>query len=288
MQSNLGKGFFLSLAATALIASNYVTAKYALAGFNPWTFSVVWCSAASIYSFIIVLVNGQVRQVILGQRSLLAMLYMGLATAAAMMCAWTSLTLLNPAFASFLFRFGPVLTIVLAVVFLSEKLPRRLLGPAAVMIGGGLVSAVGRWHIVALGMVLALLACCAAATERLIAKAKVCEVPPNIIVFYRVFIAAMVVALVTFAIGKADFNVEGKYWAVLLLGAFLGPCLAHAVMFRSYLHWDISRTSIVLTAMPLFVLPLAYLALGKFPAGMELVGGLIILVGAFWLALANR
>ena len=288
MQSNFRKGFFFSLIATVLLSTNYVTAKYALGGFNPWTFSAVWCSAATLYSFIIVLLSGGLRDLVLPRRAFRAMLYVGMFTAGTMLLSWWGLSMLDPAFFAFLFRFYPVLTIALAAIFLSEKLPRRLLWPMAVMVAGGLVSTLARWNIVALGMCLTLVACFMAAMTSLIVKTKISQIPTNVMVFYRVFIAAVIVTLVALGSGKADFNVAGKYWAVILLGAFLGPCLAHVLMFRSYAHWDLSLSSIVYTSQPLLVIPLAYVVLDRLPAGMELVGGMIILAGAFWLALAHR
>ena len=209
-------------------------------------------------------------------------------TAVGMIFGWAGLSLLNPAFAAFVWRFSPVLTIVLAALFLAEKFPRRLLLPTVVMICGGFISTIASWHIVALGTALSILVCCAVAAQRLIAKRQVAEIHPNIIVFYRVAIAAVLIALLTLLSGKADFDVSGKYWLVTFLGAFLGPCLAHVLTFRSFLYWDLSRASIVMTAQPLFVLPLTWLVFGQLPTALALIGGLIILAGAFWLALIRR
>ena len=156
------------------------------------------------------------------------------------------------------------------------------------MICGGFISTIASWHIVALGTALSILVCCAVAAQRLIAKRQVAEIHPNIIVFYRVAIAAVLIALLTLLSGKADFDVSGKYWLVTFLGAFLGPCLAHVLTFRSFLYWDLSRASIVMTAQPLFVLPLTWLVFGQLPTALALIGGLIILAGAFWLALIRR
>ncbi len=287
--SNPRKGLLYSLAATAVVATNYVTAKYALGGFNPWTFSLVWTSAAAVYTFLVVLISGRSREIILPRGELAAMVWLGFATAATMILAWLSLDLLNPAFAAFLSRFSPVLAIAFGVFFLSERLSLRLLAPAGLMVVGGCISMVGRWQIVGLGVVFGLLACCGVATQRLIAKIKVSKVHPNIVTFYRVFVGALVLALVVLGVGKAEFaNVEGKYWAVMLLGAFLGPCLGHLLMFRSYMYWELSRASIVVIVQPLLVIPLAYLVFGKFPGGMELIGGMVILIGAFWLAWVHR
>ena len=87
-QSNARKGFLLALASTAVISTNYVTAKYALKGFDAWTFSVIWCAAAAVYTFIILLVTGRAREIIISRRSFWAMLYLGLITAAGMILTW--------------------------------------------------------------------------------------------------------------------------------------------------------------------------------------------------------
>ena len=42
-----------------------------------------------------------------------------------------------------------------------------------------------------------------------------------LMVFYRVLIAAVIISVLTFATGKADFNVEARYWACYSWGPFL-------------------------------------------------------------------
>ena len=157
-----------------------------------------------------------------------------------------------------------------------------------VMVLGGSLGAFGRWHIVGLGVILTLLACSASALQLLIAKMKVSEVHPNILVFYRNGIGALVIALWVLLTGRVDFNAGTSYWAVALFGAFWGPCVSFLLTFRSYRYWDLSRSSIVMMAQPLFVLPFAYFALGMLPTQRELFGGLVILAGAFWLGWIHR
>ncbi len=282
------KGFLYSLAGTILVSTNFITAKYGLEGFNPETFSLVWTSAAAVYSLAIVLATGHWRQMALPAHAIRGIALMGLATGAGMILTWAGLARLDPSFAAFLWRFSPVLTLLLSALLLGERLMVKELVPVAVMVLGGSLSAVGRWHIVGMGMTLTLLGCFATAVQMLIAKVKVSEVHPNVLVFYRAGIGALVIALWTLPTGKADFDAATSYWAVTLLGAFLGPCASFLLTFRSYRYWDLSRSSIVLMAQPLFVLPLAYFVFGKLPAGIELVGGLVILVGAFWLGWIHR
>jgi drug/metabolite transporter (DMT)-like permease len=120
--------------------------------------------------------------------------------------------------------------------------------------------------------------------QLLIAKIKVTQVHPTIMVFYRNGIAAVLMGAWMILTGKAELHVDWSYWLATILGAFIGPCAGFILTFRSYHYWELSRASMVMTMQPLFVLPLAYLFLDKLPDPKELLGGSIILVGAFWLA----
>lgn len=278
------KGFLYALGGTILVSTNFVTAKYGLGGFNPETFSLVWSGAAAVYAFIIVLATGQAHKlVLLPSRDVINIIGMGLAASASIFFAWQGLDRLDPSFTSFIWRFQPVLAIVLSVLLLGERLFMKELFPIVIMVAGGCLSTVGRWSIVGTGTVLTILACTAVTVQLLLAKTESERIHPNILAFYRVFIAALAIALVTFLMGKADFNAKTSHWLVTLLGAFLAPCASFFLTFRSYRYWELSRASMVKTMQPVFVLPMAYMVFGTIPTGRVLVGGVLILVGAFWL-----
>ena len=286
-EKNSYKGFLYSLAATILLSTNFVTAKYGLQGFNPETFSLVWTTAAAVYALLIVLISGMKKQLVLPLPTLKHMIWLGVTTGVAMILGWTALSLLDPSFTAFLWRFAPIFAIVGSVIFLGERLSGKEIIPIALMVLGSFISAMGRWEIVGRGVILLLLCCVLVAIQMIIAKAKVREVHPKVLVFYRAGIGAIVIMFWVFLSGKADFQVRASYWYVTLLGAFLGPCFSHLLTFKSYRYWSLSRSSIVQTSQPLFVLPLAYVFLGKVPVGKELLGGCVILAGAFWLALLH-
>ena len=278
------KGFLYSLGGVFLVSTNFVTAKYGLQGFNPETFSVVWTSGAAIYAFAIVLVGRAGRDQIFPMRSMKAMLALGTATALGMVLGWKGLARLNPSFASFLWRLLPLFTILSGVIILKERLSQKEAFAMAIMLVGSLWSVVGRWDTVGTGVTLTILACCTGVVQLLIAKSQIRQVHPNVLVAYRAGIGAVLIAGWVFASGTANFTVEARYWYVTLLGAFLGPCASFLLTFRSYRYWALSQSTIILTAQPLLVLPLAYAFLGTLPTTRELAGGCIILGGAFWLA----
>jgi len=205
--SDVFKGFFFALAATILVSTNFVTAKYGLKGFNPVTFSLVWTSSAAVYALAAVLVAGYGRGLALPARAVKKVATMGLACGAAMILAWAGLARLDPSFASLLWRFLPLLAIVSGTLFLGERLSVRELAPVAIMILGGVVSTLGRWQIVGTGMVLTLLACCAGAVQMLMAKMTVTEVHPLVLVFYRCGLGALTVASWGILTGNLDFDV---------------------------------------------------------------------------------
>jgi drug/metabolite transporter (DMT)-like permease len=278
------KGFLYSLGGVVLLSTNFVTAKYGLEGFNPETFSLVWTSAAAVYASAIAVAARSSRRQILYMAHMKAMLALGIATAFGMVLAWTGLSTLDPAFASFLWRFFPVVTILSGVLFLKERLSKQEVLSMVIMLLGSLWSVAGRWEKVGTGVLLTILAGCAATIQLLIAKSQTHRVHPNVIVAYRVGIGAIAIAFWTFFTDSASFAVAPRYWCATLLGAFLGPCASFLLTFRAYQYWTLSQSTIVLTAQPLLVLPLAYIFLGSLPTPRELLGGSVILLGAFWLA----
>jgi drug/metabolite transporter (DMT)-like permease len=278
------KGFLLSLGGALLLSTNFITVKYGLRGFNPETFSFVWTSAAAIYAFGIVLAGRDSRAKILPKGAAKAMLALGACTALGMILAWKGLSELDAAFASFIWRFLPVLSILSGVIILREHLALREALAMGIMLVGALWSVVGRWNVVGTGVTLTLAAIFFGALQLLIAKSQTHKVHPNVLVAYRVGIGSVLIACWVFASGAANFAVETKYWYVTLLGAFLGPCASFLLTFRAYRYWTLSQSSLILSGQPLFTLPMAYIFLGTLPTTRELIGGCVILAGAFWLA----
>ncbi len=285
---NNTRGFLYALGGTILVSTNYITAKYGLKAFNPETFSLVWTIAASFYALIVVMVSGKRKELAIPTASIRKMLVLGLATGAGMILSWTGLSMLDPSFASFIWRFSPVLIIILSVFFLGERIRMVEVLAICIMVLGGAMTTLGRWHIVGTGVVLTLLGCVTVAVQMLVVKRSVGDIHPNVLVFYRVVLAAAVIALWSVLNGKLQFVISTPHLMVTLLGAFLGPCASFLLTFRSYRYWELSRSSIILTAQPLLVLPMAYIVFGKIPTGLELTGGFVILVGALFLVWLHR
>lgn len=278
------RGFLLALAASFLISTNYITGKFGVDGFGPAVFGLVWMTAASCYSLVILLATGRIEQLNLPTKTRKLVVLVGLFTGLQMYLFWSGLELLNPPFAAFLGRFEPALTILLATLFLGERIGLKEAGAVVLMIVGGCLSTFGNWNVVGTGAVLTLLACLTMSIQFLIGKAAVGQVHPSILVFYRALIASVMLAAWTFGFGEPNFRVGTEVWGATLLGAFLGPCAGYHLVFHSYRYWEVSRSAMLMTMQPLFALPLALLLLERQDmTGQQLAGGLTIMAGAMWL-----
>lgn len=292
-QPNAARGFTLSLLATIFLACNYVTAKYGLidkqhpelGGFNPETLSVTWMGAATIYAFIWAALNGQARTLVLRGRALRWMLMLGVANAVCQFTMWQGLQRLDSSFAAFLGRFAPMMAILMGVLFLGERIGAWEWVAVAAMIAGGFWSSAGSFKFEWLGIALSLISAFFSAMQWPLAKIGGKGVPNTAMNFYRVGVAAIAVTLWAVLVRKMDFStVEPRHWIVTLIGSLIGPFLSYLLMFRSYDYWAISRSAIVWTIQPLVVMPMAYIVFGNIPTGSKLLGGLVTLLGAFWLA----
>jgi len=273
----------LSLGGTALVSTNFVTAKSGLAGFDPETFSLVWTASGAAFSLAIALAACGPARLVPPPRDLGLLLALGLSTAAGMLLSWAGLETLDPSFQAFLFRFMPVVTVILGAVVLRERFLAAEVFPLALMVAGGLASSFGKFDVVGRGVALTMASCVCFAVQMILAKVLVSRgSAPAVVAFHRLFFGAVLVAAWVLPSGRADFSVGARYWAVTVVGAFLGPCLAHVLIFRSYRHWDLNKTALVSATQPLFVIPLAMLFLARSPAPAELAGGAVLLTGALW------
>ncbi len=287
-KSNVTKGFLFSLAGTLLVSTNFVTAKYGLYGFEPVSFGVVWTLASTLFSLIIVIVSNRSREILLPRPDRSGVVLLGAATGLGMIWGWTALSMLDPSFNAFLNRFVPVLTIILGVIFLKEKISFKEITAIAVMLAGGVISSAGSWSVVAAGVFFAGLACIAVSFQHLIAKKRIGSVHVTVMVFYRSLFAFIVLASWGLIRGGMEFGAPGRFWLVTALGALLGPCVSHILYYKSFSYWTLSKSSLVSNVQPLFVLPLAYVFLKEFPGPAQLAGGMIILAGIFRLVWIHR
>ena len=221
--SNPPRGFVCALASIILLATGFITGKYALREFNPETLSLVWTTAGAAYALLFLLWRGFGRELLIPRRLVAPILVLGLITGSAMILTWASLRLLDPTFAGFFWRFLPVVSIILSFLLLGERLSAWELPPVAVMLFGAMTCTYGQWTIVGRGVILISVAVLFAAAQALIAKVVVPDIHPRVLVFYRNGMAAVGIAAWIVPAGRFDLSlVHLDTWIVVLGGGHPG------------------------------------------------------------------
>lgn len=277
------KGFFFALAGSVLLATNYIVAKYALRGIDALTFAFIWVGVAAVLMLIVLAVQGKLRQLAVPRRCVKYIIILGLFACLNQGTFWDGLTRLDPSFASFLGRFWLLFTVLGGFLVLHERLSPVELVAGVVMIAGGCISSIGNWQSDWVGVVLILIGCAAFAGVNVTLKVAVRHADPIVLNFYRLAIATPVLGAYAFLSGRANFDVEPKYWGALALGVVLAPCAGVLCQIHSFKYWALSRSTLVFMIQPLFVLPAALFLLKRTPTNQQLIGGLIILAGGLWL-----
>ncbi len=281
---NLRKGFLYALAGSAFISAYFVTGKYAMtkgAGFNAETFCLVWIATTTFYASVIVLVRRGVGQVFIPKRSLPGVVGLGLTTGVGLILLYSGLRKIDPTFTAFIARSHPVMVILLGVIFLKERLHRIELLPLVLIVAGGVISVWGRPREVNIGVVLVFLGYVAFAFHRLFIKVETKRLSTEVIVFYRALLALVIVSVWSLTTGRADFDVPLRFWLVVFFGSLISPICGNLLSFHAYRYYSLSQSALVLMIQPVLVLPMAYVFLGTFPTRQGLLGGLLILIGAF-------
>jgi drug/metabolite transporter (DMT)-like permease len=279
------KGFLYATVAMLLITTNFVNNKLLLSGFNPATFGLLWAIFATFHTTMILLFQRQAQEVIQLQPAYLKrLLLIGTIHGVGILFTWTSLDYLSPSIAALIWRFLPVLMLLLGVVFLGENISVYEIVPIALMVVGAFVSVAMTWAEFGIGVILAIIACLITAVQMVIVKQAVSDISPELLTLYRNGFGAVIIGIWGFSTQQINFHVPLSFWIIIFFGALIGESLTFIFFFRSYQYWELSRTGMVRTCEPIFVLLWSFLVFGTLPEGQELIGGLIILLGAFWLA----
>lgn len=286
-EHNRMKGFIFSLGHAALAATNFVTAKYALQGFNTTTFCFIWTATGTIYTFLYIVLSGRLRQLRPDPQNIVWLLLLGVFASGGILMVWAGLKLLDPSFAAFITRFLAVFVVLLGALFLKERIPPIEFIPMGLMIIGGIITTVGRLEAVGLGVVLMIGSVICISITMVLAKTVANEKHPGVLTFYRLAVAATIIGIWLLVSGKVDLAVAPSYWIVVLVGAFLGPFASTLLLDGSLKYWEVGRSAIVKSLTPLLVIPLAYFAFSKLPGLKELIGGMVILCGALWLGMMH-
>ena len=276
------RGLVLAVGGVLFISANFVTVKYVLSEYNPFTFLPLWFIAASLASTVWVMVSRPPWQVQV-RRNRWPLAAVGLTNGVAAALIFGGLSYLDPSVAAFLARSGTLCSIILGYVVLGERFSRRCgVGMVLILAGVGVITySSGGAQL--LGIVLVLVGYVFSSVNYLLGKQVTNSTNPVVLIWTR-SVGSLAVAIVIAALsGRFDWHLSLPHLSVLVGGAMAGPLLGQMMSFYSMRYIGLSELEIVRATQPLIVLVYSLAFLGMLPTLRQGIGGAVMLMGVLLL-----
>jgi drug/metabolite transporter (DMT)-like permease len=266
-----------------------VIAKIALQSINPITMNTYVFFTGSVIILIDAAISGKLKEMIAIKPAQLLFLFMiAMFFAGSTFCLFTAISFSEPATVSFLSRLELVATLILAAIFLKERINPAEISGLVLVVAGIIVMRYGASIELSRAVGLVSFAALLFGTAEVLIKSRIDWINYRSFIFYRgIFMSAIfiVIGLVT---GRIIWVTDGNLILILIAAAFFLPYLGRLGYLKAMKHIDISRASIIVQSQPFFAAAVALAILGTFPPLKEVIGGLLIVTGVITIKLLER
>ena len=197
----------------------------------------------------------------------------------------------NPAVVAFIGNIGPVFVTLMGMSLLHERFRfSQLAGIVITILGvfiinyrqGGFAGFLdpGSVYVISASLLFSLATIAGRKYRRLL--------QPGYMSLVRSTLLAICMAVLFIFEGSTGmFNLSGKIWRDLLMGSFLETMIVIVFAYQALKLIEATKTSLIISSKGVWTLILAWIFLGVFPTGYQLIGGIITLIGV-WLITWDR
>lgn len=278
------KGYIFAFLATLGMANVYIFSKAALSELHIIQFGFYWFGIALLFSLLYLFITKKLKSVSgLNKKSKILLIIMGILELLSALTLFLSISIVeNPTVVSFLANLTPVFVTLLGISFLKEKFNLyEAIGIILTLFGAILISYTGQNRLKDIfieGSGYILLSSMFMSVSIIIAKYRIKKIEPSLLMVNRITYLFIFSTLLMISTGKsleisttALFNVS--------IGALLGPFLTALAQFSALKYIEASRTMIVQSTRGLFVAIGAIIYLGIFPTRIQIIGGIVTIIG---------
>jgi drug/metabolite transporter (DMT)-like permease len=278
------KGITLAFLATLGMANVYVFSKAALMEVNYFQFQFYWFGFALVYILPFLTISGMIKKIPkLSRDSNLTLLVIGVLELGAASMLFLSIQLAeNPTTISFLSNLTPIFVTILGIRFLGERFNAVEAIGIILTIGGVILITYTRDTTIreffGKGSGWILVSSIFSSISIVTAKSRIKDIHPGILTLNRV-VFLFVFALAAMVIRQESFHISGKAAFNMAVGSLVGPFLTGFAQYSALRYIEASRTMIIQATRSLFVLVGSMIYLSILPQMLQLIGGLITIVG---------
>jgi drug/metabolite transporter (DMT)-like permease len=278
------KGIILAFLATLGMANVYIFSKAALLEVNFFQFQFYWFGFALVWVLPFLILSGIIKKIpLLRRTSFVTLTIIGFLELGAASLLFLSIQLAeNPTTISFLSNLTPIFVTILGIRYLGERFNMVEAIGIILTIGGVILITYTRdttlREFFGKGSGWILVSSVFSSISIITAKSRIKDIHPGILTLNRI-VFLLVVALGAMLIRQESFIITGSAAVNMAIGSMLGPFLTGLAQYSSLRYIEASRTMIIQSTRSLFVLVGSMIYLSILPEMLQLVGGLITIVG---------
>jgi drug/metabolite transporter (DMT)-like permease len=279
------KGYLWTFLSVIALSNVYIFSKAALNEVHIAQFGFYWFGLGMVWNLIFTVKTcklSTIRKISRKTAGILIVIGV-LETAATTLFFLGLFTIENPSVTSFLGNMGPIFVTILGVSLLKERFNNlELFGMLLTLTGAFIISyrgsdTIGDIFIKGTGYVV--LGSLVFSFSTIIVKKNVGKsLSPAIISLNRT-IFLFVFAFVMMFVFRKSFSIPASALLNISIGSVLGPFLAVVAGYNALKYIEASRTSILGSTKSLFVLFGSYLYFHNFPQTLQIIGGILTIIG---------
>ncbi len=278
------KGYSYAFLATLAGSTVYIFSKAAFNQVSLAQFGVYWFAMAIVWNTLFTLRSAEHRQFHhITSKSVNTLIIIGLIEIVATGTFYAAISVSeNPAIPSFLRNMEYIFVMLMGVFLLKERFSIiEIFGifltfTGVIVISHTKTESLQTYFTSSAGLMLISTVFYGART--IIVKLHIKKLTPTILAISRA-IFLLTASLIMLKILGQDLMIPTKAIINISIGSFLGPFLTSLSQYNALKYLEASRSAIIQSTTALFVLVGAYLFFGKFPAGYQLIGGIITIAG---------
>ncbi|MCK5066645.1 MAG: DMT family transporter [Bacteroidales bacterium] len=291
MKSNQSTGYLFALGASLALAASFVFSKSVLNHLTMVQFGLIWFSLGVVWNGAWFLTRRDYRNLksSMGKKSAVALGIALLEGGATGLFYLAIKAMENPAVVSFIGNIGPVFVTLMGIVLLKERFRNSQLAGILITITGVFVINYrqgGFTGFLEPGALYVVTASFLFALATIFGRRFHTYLVPGYMSLIRSFLLAAVMAILSFGTGGMP-EITMSLWRDLAIGSFLETLIVIVFAYQALKLIEATKTSLIISTKGVWTLVLAWVFLGVFPSTIQLVGGLLTLLGV-WLITWER
>lgn len=282
-------GYLFAFGAAIALSSSFIFSKSALNNVSMLQFGAIWFSLGIIWNALWYFGRGHFKRFknATGRTIVVAFLIAILEGVATGLFYLAIKEMENPAVVSFIGNIGPVFVTILGITFLKERFRGLQILGILVTITGVFVINFRDGAFIGFtdpGAVYVIIASFLFALATIFGRNFRDSLDPELMSLIRSILLA-VAFICLMLLNNEQISLKGPVWRDLALGSLFETLLTIVFAYQALKRIEATSVSLIISSKGVWTLILAWIFLEVFPSGIQLIGGILTMVGIYLITL---